>query len=65
MKLDMAKSCVRFRKLEDLPLELIAETIARTPADEYIKRYEQVYVKKAELKLVKQLYRKGRFINNL
>jgi len=44
-KLDMAKSCVRFKKLEDLPLELKTETIARTPVDEYIKRYEQVYLK--------------------
>ena len=39
-KLDMGKSCVRFKKLEDLPLELIGETIARTPASEYIACYE-------------------------
>ena len=26
--LDMGKSCVRFKKLEDLPLDLIGETIA-------------------------------------
>ncbi|HEX2221270.1 MAG TPA: DUF1801 domain-containing protein [Candidatus Limnocylindria bacterium] len=39
-KLHMGKSCVRFRKLEDLPLDLIGETIARTPLDEYLRRYE-------------------------
>ena len=41
-KLDMGKSCVRFRKLEDLPLDVIAETIARTPVDKYIEGYEAV-----------------------
>ncbi|HSJ61477.1 MAG TPA: DUF1801 domain-containing protein [Jiangellaceae bacterium] len=40
-KLDMGKSCLRFRKLEDLNLDLIAETVAGTPVDAYIARYEQ------------------------
>lgn len=39
-KLDMGKSCVRFKKVEDLPLELIGETIARVGVDEYLARYE-------------------------
>lgn len=39
-KLDMGKACVRFRKLEDLPLELIGEAVARTPAADYIAHYE-------------------------
>ena len=39
-KLDMGKSCVRFKKLEDLPVELIGEAIARTPMAEYIQIYE-------------------------
>lgn len=30
-KLNMGKSCVRFRKLEDLPLDLVAEVVALTP----------------------------------
>ncbi len=38
-KLDMGKSCVRFRRLEDLPLDVIGETIARVPVDRYIERY--------------------------
>ena len=39
-RLDMGKSCVRFRKLDDLPLELVGEAIAITPVDEFIKVYE-------------------------
>ena len=41
-KLDMGKSCVRFKKLEDLPLELIGQAIARVPAKDFIALYESV-----------------------
>ena len=37
---DVGKSCVRFRRIDDLPLDLIAEVIASTSVDEYIARYE-------------------------
>ncbi|MGB7345042.1 MAG: DUF1801 domain-containing protein [Pirellulaceae bacterium] len=39
-KLDMGKSCIRFRKLDDLPLDLIGQTIAKIPVDQMIKQYE-------------------------
>ena len=39
-KLDMGKSCVRFKRLEDLPLDVVAEAIRRTPVDEFIEQYE-------------------------
>ena len=39
-KLDMGKSCVRFKSLEDLPIGLIGEAVARTTVDEFIERYE-------------------------
>jgi hypothetical protein len=39
-KLDMGKSCVRFTRLEDLDLDLVGETIAATPVDDFIARYE-------------------------
>jgi Domain of unknown function (DU1801) len=39
-RLDMGKSCVRFRKLEDLPLPVVAKTIARTPVSEFIESYD-------------------------
>jgi hypothetical protein len=35
-KPDIGKSCARFRQLEDLPLELIAETVAAAPVEAYI-----------------------------
>ena len=38
-RLDMGKSCVRFRKLDDLPLDLVGETIAKTPIDEFLEIY--------------------------
>jgi hypothetical protein len=39
-KLDMGKSCVRFKKLSDLPLEVIGEAIKRVPAKRYIETYQ-------------------------
>jgi hypothetical protein len=39
-KLDMGKSCVRFRKLEDLPLDVIGRLVKRTPAKKFIAHYE-------------------------
>lgn len=39
-KLDMGKSCLRFRKVEDLALDAIAKAIASMPPDAYIARYE-------------------------
>jgi len=39
-KLDMGKSCVRFKKLDDLPLDVLGELIAATPPESYIERYE-------------------------
>jgi uncharacterized protein YdhG (YjbR/CyaY superfamily) len=39
-KLDMGKSCVRFRNLEDLPLAVIGKLISETPVDDFIQLYE-------------------------
>ncbi len=39
-KLDMGKSCVRFKKIEDLDLEAIADVIRSTPPEKYIAMYE-------------------------
>jgi hypothetical protein len=36
----MGKSCVRFQRLEDLPLDVIGETVAAIPVDEFIARYD-------------------------
>lgn len=39
-RLDMGKSCVRFKRLEDLPLDVIGETIARVDVESFIAHYE-------------------------
>jgi len=39
-KLDMGKSCIRFKKVEDLALEVIGEAIRRVPAKKYIAEVE-------------------------
>jgi uncharacterized protein YdhG (YjbR/CyaY superfamily) len=39
-RMDLGKSCVRFRKLEDLPLELIGETIEVLPVPDFIAAFQ-------------------------
>lgn len=39
-KLDMGKCCVRFKKLDDLPLDLIGRAIAKVSVKEHIAQYE-------------------------
>jgi uncharacterized protein YdhG (YjbR/CyaY superfamily) len=39
-KLDMGRGCVRFKSLDDLPLEAIGKVIASTPPDQHIARFE-------------------------
>ncbi|MEO5721510.1 MAG: DUF1801 domain-containing protein [Chthoniobacterales bacterium] len=38
-KLDMGKGCVRFKKLEDLALNVVARTVARVPVEEHMANY--------------------------
>ena len=42
-RMDMGKSCVRFRQLEDLPVLLIGEAIGQVPADEFVERVKAVH----------------------
>ena len=39
-KLDMGKSCIRFKKLEDIPYDLIGELVRKINSDEWIQIYE-------------------------
>lgn len=39
-KLDMGKSCIRFKKVEDLALDVIGEAVRRVPAAMYVEFYE-------------------------
>lgn len=38
-RLDMGKGCVRFRKLEDVPLEVLGEAIRRVPVEAFLEHY--------------------------
>ena len=40
MRLDMGKSCVRFKRLDQVPLDVVGEVIAKIPPATYIERYE-------------------------
>ena len=39
-KLDMGQGCLRFKKLEDLSLEVIEKTVAQLPVKEYAAGYQ-------------------------
>lgn len=41
-KLNMGKCCIRFKRVEDLALDVIAEALRRTTAQSYISHYEDV-----------------------
>ena len=42
-KLDMGKSCVRFKKMDDIPYKLIGELMKKMSAKEWIAKYEALY----------------------
>lgn len=52
-KLDMGKCCIRFRKLEDLPLELLGKAVARVPVADFIAFYEASLQRTARPKAAK------------
>ena len=45
-KLDMGKSCVRFKKTDDIPYELIAQLVSKMSPQDWIKRYEEMFHKR-------------------
>ncbi len=45
-KLDMGKSCVRFKKSEDIPFELIGELAKKMTPNEWIEVYEKNFKRK-------------------
>lgn len=40
-RFDAGKSCVRFRRLDDLPLDVIGDAIESVPVDRFIETYER------------------------
>ena len=45
-KLDMGKSCIRFKNLEKIPYALIGELASKMTAEEWISRYDALKSKK-------------------
>ena len=41
-KLDMGKSCIRFKKTDKIPYELLGELAAKVTPDEWIEKYESI-----------------------
>jgi len=49
-KLSMGKACVRFKDVNDVPLELITKAVARVPVKKFLAHYESVIPKNARKK---------------
>jgi len=45
-KLDMGKSCVRFKKMQDIPFALLGELSGKMTPEDWINTYEREYKKK-------------------
>lgn len=45
-KLEMGKSCIRFKRMNDIPFDLIGELTSKVSADEWIELYEHIYKSK-------------------
>lgn len=41
LKMNMGKSCIRFKKLEDIPLDTIGSIISKVSLDQFIAYYEK------------------------
>ena len=44
-KLDMGKSCIRFKKMDDIPLVLIGELVKKMTVEQWIELYEKNFKK--------------------
>ena len=44
-KLDMGKSCIRFKKMDDIPFDFIGELVAKVSVEDWISNYEKEYRK--------------------
>ena len=44
-KLDIGKSCIRFKKMDDIPFDLIGQLLSKMTVSDWIKQYESLYLK--------------------
>jgi hypothetical protein len=49
-KLDMGKSCIRFKKPEDIPMKLIAELASKMTVNDWVTMYESAFTSKSKKK---------------
>jgi len=45
-KLDMWKSCIRFKKMDDIPFDLIWELVTKMSVKDWVELYENRYLRK-------------------
>ena len=48
-KLDMGKSCIRFKKMNRIPFELLGQLASKMSPQDWIKRYETQFVKRKQM----------------
>jgi hypothetical protein len=53
-KLDMGKSCIRFKKIEDLAIDVIGKAVARVPVKDFVARYETMLNSRGQRKKVRR-----------
>lgn len=53
-KLDMGVCCIRFKKLDEIPLDVIGEAIKRMPLKDYVAGYEKALVQMAKDKAARK-----------
>lgn len=58
-KLDMGAACVRIKKIEDVPLDLVGEAFRKLPASAYIAQYEKLLAKGGGAKAAKKTAKKA------
>jgi hypothetical protein len=58
-RLDVGKSCVRFTKLDDLPLDLIARAVGAVSVDEYVRIAQAARARRPARRPPKKAARKG------
>ena len=44
-KLDMGKSCIRFKKFDEIPFDLIGELVTKISVEDWIATYESAFLK--------------------
>ncbi|MFO0856347.1 MAG: DUF1801 domain-containing protein [Phycisphaerales bacterium] len=60
-KLDMGACCVRFKKLEDVPLDVVAQAIKRVPAKKFLDLYQKSLELNAKNKAKRSAAKKSTF----